>query len=157
MILIDTCSGLRAGEGRHPWATSIYPSGPPLLTLPGKATFINSIFKVFKVYHQKSSRVMKKSTTLTISSILHKINILIYIKRGRLFYILVGKLSNFSYCGSREKLLRVVWRIKKYYTSHKIYCHHLRVTDLKKKFFLAIFSENISHFHTKVYYKVSHF
>ena len=66
---------LRAGEGRRPWATTISPSGPhisfflfrqpwattispsgpPHLTLPGKTTFLNGIFRAFKVWFLKSS------------------------------------------------------------------------------------------------------
>jgi len=36
---------------RQPWATTISPSGPPHLTLPGKTTFLNGIFKAFKLFY----------------------------------------------------------------------------------------------------------
>ena len=35
---------------RQPWATTISPSVPPHLTLPGKTTFLNGIFRAFKVW-----------------------------------------------------------------------------------------------------------
>ena len=63
----------RAGEGKRPWATTISPSVPhisffllwqpwatfispsvpPHLTLPGKTTFLNGIFRAFKVWFLK--------------------------------------------------------------------------------------------------------
>ena len=42
-----------AGEGRRPWATTISSSVPPHLTLPGKTTFLNDIFRAFKVLFSK--------------------------------------------------------------------------------------------------------
>ena len=38
---------------RQPWATTISPSVPPHLTLPGKTTFLNGIFRAFKVWFLK--------------------------------------------------------------------------------------------------------
>ena len=38
---------------RQPWATTISPSVPPHLTLPGKTTFLNDIFRAFKVWFIK--------------------------------------------------------------------------------------------------------
>ena len=35
---------------RQPWATTISPSVPPHLTLPGKTTFLNGIFRAWKVW-----------------------------------------------------------------------------------------------------------
>ena len=72
--------GMRAVEGRRPcattfspsephisfflfrqlWATTIYPSRPPHLTLPGKTAFLHGIIKALKVWFSKSSRVTKK-------------------------------------------------------------------------------------------------
>ena len=77
---------MRAGEGRRPWATTIFSFGPhisfflfrqpwattissyvpPHLTLPGKTTFLNDILKPLNYDFQKSSRVTQKSTTQTI-------------------------------------------------------------------------------------------
>ena len=87
---------IRAGEGRRAWATAISSSGPhisfflfrqpwattishsvpPHLTLPGKTTFLNGIFRAFKVWFSKIQPRHAKKHTLTIFSILHKINIL---------------------------------------------------------------------------------
>ena len=71
---------LRAGEGRRPWATTISPyvphvsffvfrqlwattippSVPPHLTIPGKSTFLNGIFRAFKVWF---SKIQRRATT----------------------------------------------------------------------------------------------
>ena len=66
----------RAGEGRRPWATTISPSVPPHLTLPGKTTFSMVYLGPVKCDFKKSSRVTQKSTTQTIFSTPLKINIL---------------------------------------------------------------------------------
>ena len=38
---------------RQPWATTISPSEPPHLTLPGKTAFLNGILRAFKVRFSK--------------------------------------------------------------------------------------------------------
>ena len=61
---------------RQPWATTSSPSVPPHLNLPGKITFLNGIFRAFKVWFKKIQPRHAKKYNSNHFSILLKINIL---------------------------------------------------------------------------------